>query len=35
MIKDEPLKVSEFIGPLANTSCVFSDEYEKLKKFTE
>ena len=34
-MKDEPLKVSEFVIPLANTPCVFSDEYEKLKKFTD
>ena len=32
-LKDEPLKMSELVVPLSNTPCVFSDEYEKLKKF--
>ena len=32
---DEPLKLSEFINPLSNTVCLFAEEYEKMRKFTD
>jgi hypothetical protein len=32
---DDPLRMSEFINPLSNSICVFSGEYEKLRKFTD
>lgn len=34
-IKDEPLRMGEFINPLSNSICVFSGEYEKFRKFTD
>ena len=34
-LKDEPLKMSEFVTALANTPCVFAEEYEKMLKFTD
>jgi hypothetical protein len=34
-ISDEPLRMSEFINPLSNSICVFSGEYDKIRKFTD
>lgn len=34
-MKDEPLKINELLNPLAHSICVFSEEYEKIRKFTD
>jgi hypothetical protein len=34
-MKDEPLRMNELVNPLANSICVFSEEYEKIRKFTD
>ncbi len=34
-MKDEPLKINELINPLSNSMCVFAEEYEKIRKFTD
>ena len=34
-LKDEPLKLNELVNPLSNSICVFAEEYEKIRKFTD
>ena len=34
-LKDEPLRLSEFIHPLSGSICVFAGEYDKFRKFTD
>lgn len=34
-LKDEPFRINELINPLSNSICVFSEEYEKIRKFTD
>ncbi len=34
-LKDEHLKLNELVNPLSNSICVFAEEYDKIKKFTD
>ena len=34
-LKDQPLKLSELVNLLSNSICVFAQEYEKIRKFTD
>lgn len=33
--REEPLRLAEFILPLANTYCTYAEEYSRIKVFTD